>query len=293
MTFHPNMDSRVDGVTVLDDLKCRAWPGVVADVWNVTCVPGARGHYVSRAPRLFVLLDSEHDQAMLLSSTPCGAGGTMVGRSNPLCFIPADMPLWSRIDRGGRLRHLDMHLDMAALGERFAGRLDAAALKTLNLSLTDRRVLALARLIAEECAAPAGLDDVYGESLVLALLTIVAGIRPGSERGKGKLAPRQLRKVMNHLEDHFARNVPLNELAALTGLSPSHFAEAFRNSTGLPPHRWQMSKRVEKAKALLGEKGLTPAETATAAGFSDQAHFTRVFKRFEGITPAAWLRRQT
>lgn len=293
MTFHPNMDSQIHGVTLLETLKCRAWPGMIADVWNVECIAGAKGHYVSRAPRLFMLLDSDQETAIDLSTKAGGNETVTIDRSNPLCFIPAEVPIWSHMMRGGRIRHLDIHLDMTALAERFTGRLDRAALETLDLTLSDQRVLSLSRLIAQECCDPSGLDELYGESLASGLLSVLTRLRPETDNQKGRLAPRHLRRVMDYLNEHYARNIALKELADLVGLSPSYFSEAFKNSTGLPPHRWQMIKRVEKAKQMLSERKLTPAEAAMAAGFSDQAHFTRVFRRFEGITPAAWLRQKS
>ncbi len=209
---------------------------------------------------------------------------------NPICFIPAELPVWSRITPAGRMRHLDLHLDSAALSERFGGRLDREALATADFHITDPRLLQLSRLIAEETINPSGLDDLYGESLVTSLITVLAKIQPADDAARGKLPPRHLRKVMDYIATNYARNIALKELADLVGLSPSYFSEAFKRSTGLPPHRWQMAKRVEEAKRMLKEKDMSPTEAAIAAGFSDQAHFTRVFRRFEGTTPAAWRR---
>lgn len=293
VTFHPNMNSRISGVTVLEELRCRAWPGVIADVWNVSCTEGAEGHYVSRAPRLFMMLEGDADLRLNLRSADSGPEHAL-SPERPLCFIPAEMPIWSRISPGGTMRHLDLHLDMASLSERLAGRLDRVslneALQAPQFSLTDPRLLQVARLIGRETADPDGLDDLYGESLVTALVTLLARPRPAARAQRGKLPARHLRKVMDHISENVARSISLKELADLVGLSPSYFSEAFKQSTGLPPHRWQMARRVQEAKRLLRDQRLSPTEAALAAGFADQAHFTRVFRRFEGTTPGAWLR---
>jgi AraC-like DNA-binding protein len=76
----------------------------------------------------------------------------------------------------------------------------------------------------------------------------------------------------------------------LAGLSAKHFARAFRQSTGVPPHRWLIEKRIERAKALLLGGGLSLAEIALACGFADQSHFTAAFRRGTGITPGAYRR---
>ena len=57
MSFQPQMKSVRQGVTVVDALKCRAFNGVIADLWRAQCEPGARGEYISPYPRLFIVLD--------------------------------------------------------------------------------------------------------------------------------------------------------------------------------------------------------------------------------------------
>jgi AraC-like DNA-binding protein len=72
------------------------------------------------------------------------------------------------------------------------------------------------------------------------------------------------------------------DLAAECRLSPSHFARA---STGTPPHKWLLNRRIDRAKALLLGGGDALSQIALACGFVDQSHFTRVFARSEGLSP--------
>jgi AraC-like DNA-binding protein len=81
----------------------------------------------------------------------------------------------------------------------------------------------------------------------------------------------------------------LDELARLTGLSPHALLRAFRAETGLPPHAYLTQHRVRLARGLL-DRGVSPAEAAVAAGFADQAHLTRHFKRVVGVPPGAYQR---
>jgi AraC-like DNA-binding protein len=79
-------------------------------------------------------------------------------------------------------------------------------------------------------------------------------------------------------------------LSGLVGLSAHHFCRVFKQSTGLPPHRWQVRQRVEKAKVLMLDADLSLAEIAVATGFADQSHFTTVFRKATGSPPHAWRR---
>jgi AraC family transcriptional regulator len=74
-------------------------------------------------------------------------------------------------------------------------------------------------------------------------------------------------------------------MAAAARLSAYHFARQFKAATGLPPHRYGIARRVERAKhPLQKELDLSLAEVAARAGFSDQSQFTRHFKRLVGVT---------
>ena len=75
-------------------------------------------------------------------------------------------------------------------------------------------------------------------------------------------------------------------MAAVAHLSAYHFARQFKAATGLPPHRYVIARRVERAKQLLhAGTDLSLAEVALRAGFSDQSQFCQHFKRLVGVTP--------
>lgn len=93
-----------------------------------------------------------------------------------------------------------------------------------------------------------------------------------------------LRLVREYLEDHFAGPVLLEDLSGLAGLSPFHLLREFKQQFGLPPHVFLQQIRVQRARELLA-RGIPIAAVAIDTGFFDQSHFTRVFKRFTGITP--------
>jgi AraC family transcriptional regulator len=107
---------------------------------------------------------------------------------------------------------------------------------------------------------------------------------------KGGLSPRQLRRVVDYINDHLDHDLALAELAAVAGLSPHHFGEAFKTSMGQPPHRYLMGKRVARARELLRNQELSVSDVAYALGFASQSHFTTQFGRVTGITPGRFRR---
>jgi AraC-like DNA-binding protein len=100
------------------------------------------------------------------------------------------------------------------------------------------------------------------------------------------LSARRLKAVLGYIREHLHAALTLRELAAVAHLSPYHFARRFKESTGLPPHRYVIARRIERAQQLLrGGDELSLAQVAARVGFWDQGHFTRHFKRLIGVTP--------
>ncbi|MGY8635202.1 AraC family transcriptional regulator [Bradyrhizobium sp. 14AA] len=98
----------------------------------------------------------------------------------------------------------------------------------------------------------------------------------------------RLRRVEQYIADHFDRCVSLSELANVAGLSRMHFAAQFRAATGYRPREYLLNHRIGHAKTLLATTERPLAEIALAVGFSTQAHFSTVFKRISGQSPARW-----
>jgi malate dehydrogenase (oxaloacetate-decarboxylating) len=107
---------------------------------------------------------------------------------------------------------------------------------------------------------------------------------------RGGLAPWQLRRAIDHLTQNLADGVCLSELAEQVGLSQAHFSRQFKISTGLPPHRYKLATRIERAKQLLLHGDLSLKEIALSCGFFDQGHLSKAFRRMAGLSPRAWQR---
>ncbi|MGI6246332.1 MAG: helix-turn-helix domain-containing protein [Pseudochelatococcus sp.] len=296
MSFRPRMQSFHDGVDVVAPLKWRSWSGVVADVWEVACPRGAKGEYVSPDPRLFIVLEQAAGADMpdagidIVESAHGAARRTTSVGGNPVCYVPADVRIWSRTQPLRHLKHLDLHFDRRTLDMRMGEKAGGGCLDTPRLMFADDRVVRLARLIAEECVRPSSLDDLYGDGLINALLTAALQVEKKEPRRRSRLPHWQLRRAIAYIEDNCLRRIRLEELAELTGLSQSYFSHAFKASTGLPPHQWQMKARIDRVKALLADRDASLPDVAAVAGFADQAHLTRIFRKVVGTTPAAWKR---
>jgi AraC family transcriptional regulator len=107
------------------------------------------------------------------------------------------------------------------------------------------------------------------------------------------LAPWQQRRAEEMLRGHLSDGITVGALATACRLSPSAFIRAFKKSTGLPPHRWLLARRIELAMNLLHDRELPLAQIALSAGFSDQSHLTRAFRARVGVGPGAWRRAHT
>jgi AraC-like DNA-binding protein len=113
----------------------------------------------------------------------------------------------------------------------------------------------------------------------------------GAEPGiKGGLAAWQQRVVTAYIEEHLAEQVPLAALAQIARLSPYHFARAFKQSFGIPPHRYHTRRRIEHAKALLEDRSRSVTDIGLALGFSETSSFTAAFRKTTGVTPSRYHR---
>jgi AraC family transcriptional regulator len=170
--------------------------------------------------------------------------------------------------------------------------------------LTDPRCTAdpIVQRIGREVLAEMRVDqplsrlriDTLGQDLAIQLLrrhSNLAGTRALSRQSaRGGLAPWQVRRTTEFLAGNLAEEVGLEALAALAQLSPFHFARAFKRSTGLPPHRYQLRLRLERAQALLTGSDLPVTEIAARVGYDAPQTLARLFQRELGVSPTEYRR---
>jgi AraC family transcriptional regulator len=160
----------------------------------------------------------------------------------------------------------------------------------------DSTVGNIARSLHHEMARRASLNQLLIDYLLLALASHVVFAHRGSVRktglARGGLAPWQQRRALELLRENLVQGISLVEVASACRLSSSAFLRAFRNSMGVPPHRWLLLRRIDRAVELMRDGRLPLADVALSSGFSDQSHFTRTFASKMGVSPGAWRSRR-
>jgi AraC family transcriptional regulator len=107
---------------------------------------------------------------------------------------------------------------------------------------------------------------------------------------RGGLPVWQQKRIIEFVEEHLAEEISLADLAELVDLSLYHFARAFTQSFGVPPHRYHMAQRIERARSLLEKPALSVTQIGIQIGFREASSFTKAFRRFTGLTPTEYRR---
>ncbi len=177
-----------------------------------------------------------------------------------------------------------------AISEEIGG----PAVESLGLlfekSNDDAVVRSLSQALLPAFENPERANRLFTDHVGMAVLTHVlqayGGAATPRQLVRGGLAPWQVRRAKEMLVARLDGETPLEDLARECGLSRSHFARAFKKSTGKPPHRWLIEQRLERARELLLKSSLSLAVIADACGFADQSHFTRAFSAATGVVPS-------
>lgn len=133
-----------------------------------------------------------------------------------------------------------------------------------------------------------GSSDEAARRLIGRLAEIGGGTVPEWRFDASVFQPRTVERLVNRIDGGLRQTITIAELGLLVGLSSSHFAKKFRNSTGYSPQRFINRRRIRRSLTMLQDQSLTPADVAASVGFSSQSHFTRVFSGMTGLTPARY-----
>lgn len=213
---------------------------------------------------------------------PRNVAGSTIGQT---MFVPAGHRLEGSADFPSRIRHLVLLFDPKLAEEDIEERVETMPYQQ---SLKDGIVAGQMRALQNELDYPGPMSRLFVQSLCCEIAVRIFRMSKvlSPARASGGLAPRRLRSVKDYIEAQLSGNITLSDLAAVAGISRSHFSRAFRVSTGIGAHRYIISQRIEQAKRLLTGSDMPIAEVALAAGFGNQSHLTTHFRREIGTTPA-------
>jgi AraC-like DNA-binding protein len=290
---HPATDIKQDAATTeLQQENSLRWPidlatepGILVSRWTDSrsfyrcehIETPSHFHIISVAMRAVVVKLSGPEGILYDGTMPSG----MVHVTGPLQSLTAEFQ--SACD----FIHIFVSNERFYHGQRAETIAQSSSAQPLsNILLRDRMVEQLCGMLTEpvnEC------DVECVESIGRTILMRVLGL--GLIKPRARPLPKwRLRRVCDYIEAHIDETVSLADLAAVSGLSRMHFAAQFRVATGFRPHEYLLSRRVERAKSLLLGVDMPLAEVALSVGFQAQAHFSTVFKRLTGDSPAQWRR---
>ena len=139
-----------------------------------------------------------------------------------------------------------------------------------------------------EAGYPTG--KMFGESLATGL--VIHLVKHYSawkvklpSKSAGGLTPYELEIIEDYISAHLNQNISLSEMGGVINVSQHHFCRLFKQSTGITPHQYLTQCRINRAKQLLSKTKLTITEIAFEIGFNNHSSFTRLFRKYVGITP--------
>lgn len=135
-----------------------------------------------------------------------------------------------------------------------------------------------------QSAAPAAAPWIHAE--VSTLVALVADSRQQHPVGPLDDLPAAIERVLQHLRIYYHKSIRVSDLAAMAGMSPSHFTRTFRSAIGSAPIDWLRHYRINQARRRLLESRDPVKEVARQVGYSDQFYFSKDFKRYTGMAPS-------
>lgn len=133
---------------------------------------------------------------------------------------------------------------------------------------------------------------LYGDSicnfLAVHLLKNYSNLVPKISLPEGGLNPLSLQQILDYIDSFLDRDLSLEALASIVGISKYHFIHLFKQSMGMTPHQYVIQQRIERSQMLLRDRTLTISEISLACGFTNQSHFTRLFRKHTGLTPKTY-----
>jgi AraC family transcriptional regulator len=271
--------------------RAAKWDGMAAEIVQTTSGDRIECHF--RAPMHLLIAceqGARRDGETLVEGLP---RSTLRDFTRKLTFVPAgrDYHEWQR--PRALTRFMYVYVDPAEL--QVQSELDIADVSFApRLFFEDATLWDTALKLMRSIESPTLEDRRYSEALGIVLMHELVRLNRGTRRTepqvRGGLAPWQQRIVTAFIEDHLAEQVPLATLAQLVRLSPYYFCRAFKQSFGIPPHRYHATRRIERAKVLLAKGASSVTDIGLTVGFGETSSFSTAFRKATGLTPTEYHR---
>jgi AraC family transcriptional regulator len=267
------------------------WPGMEVEI--VQANRRGRIDYHSCAPFPMLVVHERsvrHDGCTVIDGLP---KSTLQDCSRKLVFVPAGHRFDDWHEQRMLSRVVFFHLNPAELSisPELSYSMSSLAPRLFfeNGALMET-ALKLAALVESGSPDHRLYIEALGVVLTHELVRNNAG-RLGAETPiNGGLGAWQRRKALAYIEEHVAEPISLAALAKLVGLSTSYFCRAFRQSFGMPPQRYQLSRRIERARTLLANHFASVTDVSLSVGYNDGSAFCTAFRRVTGVSPSAYRR---
>lgn len=192
----------------------------------------------------------------------------------------------------GKKRSVRIDVDPARMARLAEGEFESAdfEIQAPKLGLIDKKAYMFASLLQQEIrsgdAASTEMLDALVTAFSIHTLRNYSSFRETFvNQVKGGLTPTIWRKVREFIHENLAQQLSMEQLAAVAGLSVSHFIRSFQKTSGQSPHQYVISVRLAKARRLILNSELGFYEIAMLTGFSGHSHMTAMMKRIWGVTP--------
>lgn len=247
-------------------------------------------------PELVVLASHEYQLSTAMVDLGWGYHDHFSSAPHPVHVIPPDTAF--RWVKDGAARVTFLSIDKQSVFDYFeqleVGNAEHGLWMLAQKGFANPFLYASIIAFAEQ-AGRNGCPRLLADSYCVTILNALAQQwRRHDERGAGRQAPRlnarALKQALEVLEQRLAEDFSLDSLAQACGMTKFHFTRCFKASTGVSPYHYLLQRRVARAKQLLGATNWPLERIAASVGYQDPDSLARLFRRHEGMSPAAWRR---
>jgi AraC family transcriptional regulator len=268
-------------------LSSREYPQWQGFAFDVTSAPASGELFTTNLDHYWVAVVVSGQNTVHLRS---GSEDRVVTFSaGSFCGYPAGQH-WDYLHWDGQaVESINVHLDLKQLKFADLHFEDRPHLGSTFSSSADLSITHLVAGMRHEIETGCLSGRAFAESLSLALAARVDALgdkrAPARQHGRDRLSAGSVRRVTDYIENSLEEEISIGDLANLLQLSASRLSVCFRNTFGMPVHRYILSRRIARAVVLLRTQRSELADIAQCCGFASQSHFTDTFRRFLGITP--------